>query len=343
MKNKGIKIALLTIASMMFMTSTALVVNAFASNKEAIAVNADDGDSSSEEISSETSETEEVYECSVVIAPTEHGSITVDVMQGHIGDAVTVSAKGDFLYLVDSVSVNDIALVESETVSGEFTFHLVEGENVIKSSFVVDEETLGIFSKMYDEAQNKDWTSLFSVENIIVIIKWVLDGGVLLVMVRYFIKDKRLEKKVESKIQNTIEKIIPEATKNTVVASVETCVKPIFTELGAEITELMKGMSVMSKCMALMQEDTPEAKMAILDELSNLKIGDINTIEDAKKYIEDLVARSEKAYKETMEALDNIKKTNEQIASEPIEVKAVEEKKEEKLAVEENKYDGTQI
>lgn len=332
MKNKGIKIALLAFVSLMFVSSTALLVsriyNAF-HHDDVVMVMAED------------EEPEEVFECSVKIEAAEHGKVVADIKEGHVGDIVTLDVTPSVCYLIESVSVNDVVLVESEETKGLFSFQLVAGENVVRSSFVVDEELLGTFSTMYQQATEKDWTNLFSVENVIVLVKWVLDGGILLVMIRYFIRDKKLSVKVEKSVKDTITNIIPDVTKQTVVATVEATVQPIVTNLQSQMFQITDAMNVFSKVMALSQENTPQARAAILDVLSSLRLSDTATIDDVRKYINDAMESYKKTYLEVLKGIEDIKKDKaEFIQKEPAKV---EEVKSEPAPVVMDKIDGTQI
>ena len=262
-------------------------------------------------------ETPETLPCQVTIDPVKHGSVSVDISEGNIGDICTVTAKHDILYKVESVSVNGTALVESETTSGEFTFALVEGENKITASFIVDEELCGALTAIVQEATEKDWTNLFSVENAIVLVKWVIDGGVLIAMVRYYIKDKKLANKLEHTTKETLKSVIPEVTKDTVLTTIKTVITPMFEETKADYIEIMKGLNVFAKCFALSQDGSADSKRAILDELSGLKIGDLETIGEVKKYIEDMVERHTKAYEETLAAIKELGNKQDAYIGEP--------------------------
>ena len=145
----------------------------------------------------EEDETPEALPCQVLIEATKHGSIITDITEGNVGDICTITAKHDLLYKVGAVSVNGVALIESETTSGEFSFALVEGENKITATFVIDEELCGDLTDIIREASEKDWDNLFTVDNVIVLVKWVLDGGILIAIIRYYVKDKRLEKRLK--------------------------------------------------------------------------------------------------------------------------------------------------
>lgn len=269
--------------------------------------------------------------CQVVIAEAKHGSISVDIKEGNVGDICTITAKHDLLYKIESCVANGVTLVEDEEISGQFSFALIEGENTVAVKFVVDEELCGELTAIVKEASEQDWTRLFTVENAITIVKWLLDGGILIAMIRYFVKDKRLEKKLEDKVQETVAKIIPETTKNTVVATVEKVITPMFTEMKGDQVELMRAMNVFAKCFALSQENTTESKRAILDELSGLKIGDLETLGEVKRSIEEMVARHTKAYEETLAAIKELGKKNDDYVGE------VKEEKKEEPKIEDSK------
>ena len=269
-----------------------------------------------------------VKPCQVVIAKTEHGTVTTDISEGEIGEIVTITAKHDLLYKISSVLVNETALVESETTSGLYTFALVEGENKITATFVIDEALCGELTTIMQQAANKDWTNLFTVENVVTIVKWLLDCGILIAVVRYFIKDKRLADKVERKVSDVTEKIVPEATKKAVLENTKTVIEPMFNQVVQDGALSRQIMEIMVKCMVLMQQNTPESKVAILDEFEKLKgIADMDTITNVKKYIQDAVEAHEKAYQETLARIEDISKQHQENVETINSGTTVEEKK----------------
>lgn len=270
-------------------------------------------ESSEEPISSSEEPVEEEFECLVFWAAKEHGKVVVDKDRGHVGDIVTITLNPDLFYLTEYVKVNGTSLVEDETIRDCYKFALVEGNNEIDVNFVIDQELLGKLSGIVEEASNKDWTNLFTVKNIITIVAWLLDGGLLIAIIRYFVKDKKLEEKLEKNSKETLQKLVPDQTKAAVTESVEKIITPLFAQTQAHMGEIEKAMAVFAKCFALSQENTPEARKAILDELTSLKIGDANTIEEVKKYIENLVAESAKTYQETLAAIRELGAKNQEI------------------------------
>ena len=259
----------------------------------------------------------EQFECSVVAVNPEHGEISVDKEQGHVGEIATVTVKHDLFYLIESVSVNGTALVESQDTKGEFSFALVEGENKIEAKIVVDQQLLGEMAVVYDQARNKDWTNLFSVENVLRVVTFLLNGGILLAVARYFIKDKRLEQKVENKIGEEIEKVIPGTTKETVLATMQDVVMPFFTDLltklNLKVEDLGNALTVFSRCFALSLENTPESKIAITQELSSLKLSDQEAISAVRSSIEAFIKQENEKMVEIMKKMSRIEETNKQI------------------------------
>lgn len=303
-------------------------INSIRSNENVLIARAE-GDESSE-----TLPEEEIFECKVVLDTFEHGSIEVDKTEGHAGELVTIVAKHDLFYLVDYVAVNSTNLVESEESAGHFTFALVEGDNVITAKFAIDEELLGQFSEIYEQVSNKDWTNLFSVKNVITIVNFVLSSGILIAIVRYYVKDKRLENKLEHKVEETMNKLVPETTKQVILKETEEVLTPIFAKTSAYQEEIIRVLAVFIKCFALLQENTPEAKSAILNELANLNVGDNAVIEQAKSIIEQFAQEKLNDLNKLMGKLRDITEKNQAVVAKVEEI--VEDNPAEKAKKEEN-------
>jgi len=283
---------------------------------------------------------EEEFECSIVLGTYEHGKISVDIEKGHVGDIATITAKHDLFYLVDYVAVNGANLVEDEDISGLYKFALTEGENKITAKFVVDSELLGEMSIIYDQAMNKDWTNLFTVENVVRIITFLFSGGILFAMIRYFIKDKKVVNTVEKSVKDTCNAIVPETTKAVVTQNIKEVVAPMFAQTAAYQEDIVRVLGILVKCIALMQEDTPDARRAILAELANLNIGDMKVIEEARNFIDRYFADKMAELQGTLNKLDEVIEKNQEVANKTAEIAVAEDPEE---VGEGPKYDGTQI
>ena len=258
----------------------------------------------------------ETFECIVEIAGTKHGKVTVDKLEGHVGEIVTVTAKHDLFYIISSVTVNGTSLVESEETAGEFSFALVEGKNTIVAKFVIDKELLGDLSAIVDQVANKDWENLFSVDNVVRIVMFLVSGGLLFAMIRYYIKDKKLEEKVESAVKEVLKGKIPAITESIVKDAVEKIILPYFIKTQVSIEEQENAIIVFSRCMALAQENTPEAKIAITKELSSLKLSDKATIAAIQDNIEKFVAEQNQKMTDLLAKMDQMEENNQKIVSE---------------------------
>lgn len=263
--------------------------------------------------STDTDTDAEDEKATVVVGSCTHGQVVVDKTEGKVGETVTISAVHDVFYVVDSVTVNGTALVEDKETSGKYTFVLAKGENKVEVKFIIDKELLGEMSTIVDQAMNKDWTNLFSVDNVVTIVSFLLNGGVLVAIARYFIKDKRLEAKVEAKIEEVIKQIIPDSTKTTVLTTIKEFITPYFTNIEAEFENVENALTVFSRCLALAQENTPEARIAITQELSSLKLSDQAAISEVEQRLQAFMDEQNKKMADLVVKLNDIHDKNTEI------------------------------
>ena len=264
---------------------------------------------------------EPVVEATVVLPKLQHGNIEATILEGNIGDICTLNIRPEILYVIQSVSVNGTALVEDEHISGLYSFSLVSGENSVAVEIVVNEELLGEMSTIYAQARDKDWTNLFTVENLITLIKWIFDCGILIAIIRYYVRDKRLASKLEKATKDELNNIIPQTTRDTVVATVKDVMEPMFAQLKADNLEIMRGMSAFARAMALAQQDTPESRVAILELLSQLNLSDEKTLAEVKAYIDRLFEERLNNYNTVMDSLNKISEDNKELIEEDTEEK----------------------
>ena len=268
------------------------------------------------ESSEPVEEPEEVYECKVVIGSAEHGKIKLDKKEGHVGDLVTINADADLFYLVQNVSVNGTDLIEDEETAGKFVFALVEGENIITAKFVIDEELLGKMSTMVEQASNKDWTNLFSLKNVITLVSCLLNGGLLIAIVKYYIKDKKLTETIKTEVNKTVAAVLPEATKNIIVEALKNLLAPYFSQIQSGVVDIQEVCVVLCRCFALAQENTPEARIAITKELASLKLSDKASIAVIEAKIQEFIKNEGDKMADILTQLSNIEKSNKQIVEE---------------------------
>ena len=337
------KLKLFALLSLGFMALGGIVLGTAQKSYVSVAAEPDDVSESTPDSSEEPVDPvdpeepeEEVYECKVILNVLAHGKVKVDKTEGHVGDIVTVTADADLFYIIDYAECNGSALIESEETTGVYKFALVEGENRVTVRFVIDEKLLGEMSTMVEQASNKDWTNLFSIKNVITLVSCLLNGGLLIAIVRYFVKDKRLEKKVEDKIEKTVAEVVPDATKNIIVDALKELLAPYFAKIESGVIDIQEVTVVLCRCFALMQENTPEARIAITKELSSLKLSDKASIAMIEEKIKDFVKEQGDRMANVLAKLGNIEQSNKQIIDKA-------EEKPELDQSEELKDDGTQI
>ena len=240
---------------------------------------------------------EDSYPCQVIIEQPEHGEISTDISFGNVGDIVTITATSDSLYEIEYIAVNDEML---EGTDGIYTFALVEGDNVITSSFVLNQTIFGDLSTIVTEIQNQDWENL-----IYTIISLIFDSGIIIALITYLIRARGLNKTM----QNISTTVVPNTTKEVV----KTLIEPMFSQTVQDSASSREIMMVLVKCMVLMQQNTPEAKLAILDELTKLQnIADVNSVNDVKKYIDNKIAEHNQKLEETLSSLNKISSRHEE-------------------------------
>ena len=190
---------------------------------------------------------------------------------------------------------------------------MVEGENKISIKFIIDKELLGEMSTVVEQASNKDWTNLFSVKNIITTVAFLLNSGILFAIARYYIKDKKLEKKVENKIETTVSNVLPDASKKIILEALEKLITPYFAQIQATTADLQVVMATMCRCLALAQEGTPEARIAITKELSALSLSDNALITAIQEKIEKFMKEQGDKMAQILNNLATIENNSEQI------------------------------
>lgn len=260
------------------------------------------------EIASSEAESEvETASCTVVLSKTDHGTITTDIVEGEIGDICTITAKHDMFYKVKSVTANGTTLLEDEDTVGVYKFALVAGENTVTAKFIVDEELCKELTTIVEQVGNKDWDNLFTFENAIRVVSWLIDGGLIIAIIKYAIKDKKTAEKTEKAVTSTIEKVVAPEVKEKITQTFSMVIEPVFKQNVQDNAEMRRALAVFAKCMALSQDDSPEARKAVLDELMSLNISDQSTINDVKAYIDQRLADQAKAYSDAMKAVEEIK------------------------------------
>lgn len=268
-----------------------------------------------EPISSEVTSSEEEsiieYPCKVAIAKTIGGEILTDIEEGNVGDIVTLHISPYLLYKIKVVKANGIDLIAD--AEGNYSFALIEGSNEIYVEFDVDNEKLELAAEILAQAKEGNWEQIFSVENILTVISWIIttifSSGFLLTL----IKNKKLKSKTAEEIAVSVEGKVEKATAHAINNFLNTTLEPVTSKMSNGLNDMEESMKILIRCFVLSQEDTPESRLAIIKELSNLKTTSQELSEQVKMLINEEILKNKKAEEEKKNTLKELKAANEAI------------------------------
>lgn len=269
---------------------------------------------SSEIVSSESEVVEEpevVYPCVVTVSKNTGGEILLDVTEGNVGEVVALHTSAYLLYNVKSVKVNGVELTANE--EGNYTFVLAEGENKVEVEFDVDDEQMQTLAELFAKAKNGEWSDIFSVENILTFISWaittIFSSGFLLTL----IKNKKIKSKTTEEVANAVEGKVEKASAKAINEFLEKTLQPATSKMSTGLSDMEDSMKILVRCFVLSQENTPESRLAIIKELSNLKTNSQELSEQVKEIINAEIAKNKEKEEEKIKSLQELKETNEAI------------------------------
>lgn len=256
------------------------------------------------------------YACKVVLQPCQYGDMLADKEGGNVGDIVTLIAKPYSLFGVESVTVNGVALTQNE--DGNYNFTLVEGENVVVATFKVNQEEISYILGLIEKAKDGDWEDIFSLKNLFTIISWVISlftaGGLCVTL----LKKQKIKAKTAEEISAAVEEVTKGETSKAVNAFMEKILGPSFDMFGEKLKEINEMCASMAKCMVLAQENTPEARLAIIQELSKTNEKAQDLAEEVKKIVHDEMSATEKEKQEKIDTLKDLEEKNNALGNQPI-------------------------
>ena len=266
-------------------------------------------------VEEEQEEIEVIYDCTVNISVNNltYGDVIVDVIEGNVGDVVTVKTSPNFLCKLVSVSANGTQLVKNE--AGYYTFALTEGENIITAEFAVDNEELTYLVEQFANAKEGNWESIFSVENLLTFISWaislILSSGFFVTLIK--------NRKVKVRTQNEIAATVKAANAESIINTVNEVLEKVLGQTLAKYTEktdsLDDSVKALVKCFCLSQENTPEARLAIMEELSKLNQTQKDLTAQIKQMINDEIAKNKELANSKHRVLEELKEANEKITN----------------------------
>lgn len=249
-----------------------------------------------------------VYTSSVVINTSiEHGDVAISATEGNVGDIVTVTVDPDVLYVVEAVYANGTQILTNE--DGLYQFALVEGENTVNAKFVINSEALETIADLIQKGKDEGIESLFTFKNLVILICAIISLCGFGTLLGVAVKLTKAAPKADELATKAVQVAVPQ--------TIEDYFKPVLDGLYSAALETKEISKTLCRCMVLMQENTPEARLAIIDELtkvqqSNEALADkvVEAINGAIEKAKELQDSKIKAIQELEQANDNLLKEN---------------------------------
>ena len=253
----------------------------------------------------------EEFESTVKIEVVEYGDIICDIENGHIGDEVNVYVKPNLFCKLVALYVNDTELVPDE--NGNYKFILAEGENKVKPIFEIDNEKVAEMAKMISDLKGRSLKDLFTFDNLLILFYFVLTS---IMTSGYFItilKSKKIKSSTIFEVSSSINKAIDGETTKAIEGFLKDAMQPILENVSAKLVNVDETCKVLARCMILSQEDTPAARLAIIDELTKVQKTEEDLAAQVREIIGVEIAKKEQQLEEKKNTIAELEAANENI------------------------------
>ena len=261
-------------------------------------------------VTTEAPEIEE-YPSSVVISNTMYGDLMVDVTEGNVGDVVTIYAKPYTLCKLVSVSANGTQLVADE--EGNFHFALIEGENIIDAKFEIDQEQIRFVAGLIEDAKDGNWSELFSVKNLFTILSWLIMAGSTAGLCVTFLKSKKIKSETAQNVAQTTLDVINSNEAKIVKDFLNGTFGPAMEKINDQLANTENVCKVLARCMILAQEGTPEARLAIIQELTSIQNSESDLAAQVKQLINEAIEKNKAIESQKMQQIAELEEANNSI------------------------------
>lgn len=242
----------------------------------------------------------------IVIETVKGGEIVTEYVDGIAGEVVTLYYKEHLFYTVENIFVNGVKLEADE--EGNYSFILVEGENIITSSFYVDNEKVKEVAEIIEQFRNKDWKNLFTVENLFELLTWILttfcSGGFFITLT----KMKKIKSMTISDLNKGVNDNVNSNVSNAINSMLTNTLTPILKDIATSIADIKNVTQVLTRCTILQQENTPESRLAILKELEGIQKNQDDLAKKVKDIIDQEINKNNLLETERNNSIEELKK-----------------------------------
>lgn len=240
------------------------------------------------------------------------GEVLFDITEGKVGEYVTALVKPDFLYSVVSVSINGEEYAELSE-DGQYKFYLVEGDNVFKVVFKVDNEKLQEITDLINGVKKNGIESVLNINNLLNVITWFISIFISSGFFLTLIKNKKIKTQTTEQIVDLVTKIVKDENSKAIVDFLENVLGTSMDKITQKMDGVDECIKVLCRCFVLAQDDTPENRLAIIEELTKLQ----NNDEALTNQIKAIIKQEQEAQKQAIidrdEALKALKEDNENL------------------------------
>lgn len=254
---------------------------------------------------------EVVYPCNVVIKVSDYGEILTDIIGGNVGDVVTVTPKPYSFCKVVNVTINGVDIIPNE--DGLYQFVLVEGDNVLRGKFEIDSEQFKEVAQILADAKAGKWDAVFSIENLIIVIYFVISLVMAAAALINATKNKKIKAKTAEEISVGVDDAITKNNAKAINQFLNTTFAPIFEQIDNKMNSIDETAAALAKTFILSQENTPESRIAIINELSNLHKKDDNLAKQVKAIIEEEKKKNEEIQNKKVETIKQLEEANNEL------------------------------
>lgn len=261
-------------------------------------------------VKAEEGEDPVVYTSSVVINTSiEHGDVAASITEGNVGDIVTISVEPSILYVIEAVYANGTQILTNE--DGLYQFALIEGENTVNAKFTLNSEALEALAEMMDKAKNEGFDSLFTPRNIVTLVLIIIDLLGLTGLLAVVGKLKKANNIADDLAAKEVKKTVPETLENTF--------KPFLLDIKQSAEQAKEGVITLARCFILDQEGTPEARLAIIDELTKVQNANEEVADKVVEAINGAIEKAKELQDNKIKAIQELEQANNNLLKENVE------------------------
>lgn len=159
-----------------------------------------------------------------------------------------------------------------------------------------------------------NWSSLFTVQNLMTIGSWVvIVVGVLVLYAlnrRYKKRGSTTLDEVKSSLSSEIENVCGKEMSDALSSLMNGTIKTTFDAIDQKLSTVDNNSAVLMRCLLAMQENTPESRLAVTKLLTELDTSEDKQSEQVRKLIEEEITKRDADKEARAKALEEAKKLN---------------------------------